>query len=117
MVFAFYRKGVVMGTLHPLDNLATFAPPAGTPEHAKYMRYAGLWMRLKQRTAELQQQIDQLQSEIAVNIVEARPQAVVVAAETADRLAIDAIDLAQLMVFAEYLCQHLDCLCNQNAER
>ena len=106
-----------METLHPCDDLAMVAPPAGTPEHATYMRYVRMWTRLKQRTAELQLHIDHLQSEIAVNIVEASPQAIVVASETAHHLAIDAIDLAQLMVFAEYLCQHLDCLRNQDAER
>ena len=35
------------------------------------------------------------------------PQALVAAAELADRLAIDAIDVAQLMVFAEHLYQQL----------
>jgi hypothetical protein len=76
-----------------------------------------MWTRLKQRIAELQQHIDQLQSEIAVNIVEAAPQAIVTAAETANHLAIDAIDLAQLMVFAGYVCQHLDSLRNLGGER
>ena len=106
-----------MGTLHPYDDLATVAPPEGTPEHVTDMRYVRMWTRLKQRTAELQQHIDQLQSEIAVNIVEASPQAVVTAAETANHLAIDAIDLAQLMVFAEYLSQRLACLRNPGGER
>jgi hypothetical protein len=86
-----------------LTQIMRLAPPPGTPENAKYIRYAVLWMRVKERTVVLQSHLDRLQSEISANIVEASVQALVVASERADQLAVDSLDVAQLMVFADDL--------------
>ncbi|HZB96195.1 MAG TPA: hypothetical protein VE268_09550 [Herpetosiphonaceae bacterium] len=100
------------GTMIPSDDqslnqIMRLAPPEGTPENAKYIRYALLWVRVKERTVVLQSYLDCLQSEIAANIVQASAQALVTASERADRLAIVSLDVAQLMVFANDLYQRL----------
>jgi hypothetical protein len=90
-----------------LNQVIRLAPPDDAPENAKYIRYVVLWLRVKERTADLQRHIDQLQAEMAANIRGASSEAFVAAAETADHLAIHAIDVAQLKVFSETLYQRL----------
>ncbi len=96
-----------MGTPHAQNDWSKLAPPEGTPQHARYMRYVRLWTRVKERTAVLQGQLDHLQAEIAANIGAASTAALVLASERADRLAIDTLDVAQLTVFADYFHQRL----------
>ncbi len=64
-----------------LNQIMRLAPPEGTRENAKYIRYALLWVRVKERTVVLQSHLDCLQSEIAANIVQASAQALVTASE------------------------------------
>ena len=106
---AYERKVVRMVSTYSqrLNQVIRHAPPDDTPENATYIRLVVLWLRVKERTAELQRQLDRLQAEIADDVRAGSPQALVVASERADRLAIDAIDVAQLIVFAEYLYQRL----------
>jgi hypothetical protein len=92
---------------HRLNQVIQHAPPDDTPENAKYIHLVVLWLRVKERTAELQRQLDRLQADIAAEVRAGSPQALVAASELADRLAIDAIDVAQLLVFAEQLYQRL----------
>jgi hypothetical protein len=90
-----------------LNQVIRHAPPDDAPENATYIRYVVLWLRVKNRTAQLQRQIDRLHAEIAAEVRAGSPQALVAASELADRLAHDAIDAAQLLVFAEQVYQRL----------
>ena len=90
-----------------LNEVIRLAPSDDAPENTKYIRYVVLWVRVKERTAVLQRHLDQLLSEIAADIALGSPQALVSAAAKSDQLASDASDVAQLMVFAEYLYQRL----------
>ena len=90
-----------------LQQIMRRAPPDGTQEYARYMRYVGLWRRVRERIAYLQRHLDQLHAAIADAITGDSPHAFVAAAERADQLATAALDVAQLQVFAEYIYRRL----------
>ena len=90
-----------------LGTLIRLAPPAGTPAHTTYMRYLRLWRRVQDRTAALQRRLAWLQSAIAADLARDSPQGFVAAATKADQFAIDAVDVAQLIVLADTLYQRL----------
>src|SRR5919202_3995201 len=84
---AYERKAVGMvSTYSPrLNQVIQHAPPDDTPENAKYIHLVVLWLRVKERTAELQRQLDRLQVDIATEVRAGSPQALVAASELADR--------------------------------
>ena len=86
-----------------LKQLLQLAPPNDTPENARYMRTVELWLRVRERTAVLQDQLDDLQTQVAADLRIGLPDAYVAAAERADRLAVVALDVAQLKVLADDL--------------
>ena len=106
---AYERKAVGMvSTYSPrLNQVIRQAPPDDTPENAKYIRLVVLWLRVKDRAAERQRYLDRLASEIAADLACGSPQALAAASERADRLSVDAVDVAQLIVFADHLYQRL----------
>jgi hypothetical protein len=98
---------MVSTSCQQLNQVMRHAPPDDTPENAKYIHLVVLWLRVKDRTAELQRQLDRLQADIAADVARGSPQALVAASARADRLAVDAVDVAQLIVFADHLYQRL----------
>src|SRR5919199_4942694 len=90
-----------------LQQIIRRAPPDGTRHNARYMRYVVLWLRVQDRTAQLQRRLDGLQAAIAAAMTVASPPAFVAAAERADQFATAAIDVAQLQVFADDVYQRL----------
>ena len=106
---AYERKAVGMvSTYSPrLNQVIRHAPPDDTPENARYIRLVVLWLCVKDRAAERQRYLDRLASEIAADLARGSPQALGAASERADRLSVDAVDVAQLIVFADHLYQRL----------
>ena len=90
-----------------LNQIMRLAPPDDAPDNARYLRYVVLWLRATERTADLQRQLERLHAEIAAEVRAGSPHALVAASDLADRLAIAAIDVAQLLVFADDLYQRL----------
>ncbi len=66
-----------------------------------------LWVRANERTADLQRQLDRLQADIAAAVRAGSPHALVAASDLAERLALAAIDVAQLLVLADSVYQRL----------
>ena len=106
---AYVGKAVRMGSMYcqRLNQLMRLAPPDDAPDHARYLRYVVLWLRAHERTAELQRQIDRLHAEIAAEVRAGSPHALVAASERTDRLALAALDVAQLLVLADSVYQRL----------
>ena len=90
-----------------LEQVVQLAPPDDAPENPRYVRTVVLWLRVRDRTVVLQRQLDRLHAEIGACLTIGSPQALVAASQLADRLAIDALDVAQLLVFADALYQQL----------
>ena len=90
-----------------LNQLMRLAPPDDAPDNARYIRYVVLWVRATERTADLQRQLDRLQADIAAAVRAGSPHALVAASDLAERLALAAIDVAQLLVLADSVYQRL----------
>jgi hypothetical protein len=90
-----------------LNQIMRLAPPDDAPDNARYIRYVVLWVRATERTADLQRQLDRLQADIAAAVRAGSPHALVAASDRAERLALAAIDVAQLLVLADSVYQRL----------
>ena len=90
-----------------LQQIIQLAPPDDAPQNPRYVRTVVCWLRARDRCAVLQRQLDRMGDEIGTWLALGSPQALVAASQLADRLAIDALDAAQLLVFAENLYQRL----------
>ena len=106
---ASWGKAVHMGSTYcqHLNQIIRLAPPDDAPENARYLRYVVLWLRATERTADLQRQLERLHAEIAAEVRAGSPHALVAASDLAERLALAAIDVAQLLVLADSVYQRL----------
>ena len=94
-----------MSRLNPTSSEEIISPSC--PKTSLDYALVVLWLRVKDRAAERQRALDHLAAEIAADLVRGSPQALVAASDLADQLAIDAVDVAQLLVFADHLYQRL----------
>ena len=91
-------------------QLLRLAPPQGTAEHARYLRYVAVYARLQERIAALRQHLDQLQSQIDACLVVGSAQALDTALDLSEQVVADTADIAQLHVFVAHYALRLQSL-------